>query len=70
MRRLLAIAALALAAGGCSKAREIPGLPAPSAGATADRNLFGYVLDGAGGFAPLPGSPFASGGKIDDVESL
>ncbi|MFL5425085.1 MAG: lactonase family protein [Myxococcales bacterium] len=70
MRRLLAIVALALAAGGCSKAREIPGVPAPSAAATADRNLFGYVLDGAGGFAPLPGSPFASGGKIDDVESL
>jgi 6-phosphogluconolactonase (cycloisomerase 2 family) len=70
MRRLFAIAALALSVGGCSKATDVPGVPAPSAAATPDRNLFGYVLDGAGGFAPLPGSPFASGGKIDDVESL
>jgi hypothetical protein len=70
MRRLPAIAALALALGGCSKGREVPGVAAPSAAATPDRNLFGYVLDGAGGFSPLPGSPFASGGRIDDVESL
>lgn len=68
-------AVLALALWSCT---EIPAAPdpqlatgaPPSAPAVADRNLFVYALDGRGGLTPLAGSPFPSGGRIDDVESL
>ena len=42
----------------------------PSVPATPDRNVFVYFLDDQGGMTPAFGSPFASGGRIDDVESL
>src|SRR5256885_6435085 len=70
MRRPLLAAALALALCHCRGANRDPGEPAPSTPAVADRNLFAYLLDGAGGFTPLPGSPFPSGGKVSDVESF
>jgi len=69
MRRPLLAAGLVLALCHCH-AGSRPEEAVPSAPAASDRNLFGFTLDGAGGFQPLPGSPFASGGKIDDVESL
>src|SRR5262249_12442619 len=44
--------------------------PAASATAETDRDLFVYLLNDDGGFAPVAGSPFASGGRISDVEGL
>jgi 6-phosphogluconolactonase len=70
MRRPLIVAGLALALCRCHGAGRAPGEPAPPAPAIPDRNLFAYLLDDAGGLTPLPGSPFPSGGQIDDVESL
>src|SRR5256885_5417833 len=70
MRRPLIAAGMALALCHCRGTSQAPGDPASSATAVTDRNLFAYLLDDVGGFAPLPGSPFPSGGKLDDVESF
>src|SRR2546430_5513751 len=70
MRRLLIAAGLGLALCHCHGASQAPGERAPSAPAIPDRNLFAYLLDDVGGLTPLPGSPFPSGGKLDDVESF
>src|SRR5256885_1929945 len=70
MRRALIAAGLALALCQCHGASRDPGEPAASTPAIADRNLFAFLLDDAGGFTPLPGSPFPSGGQVSDVESF
>jgi 6-phosphogluconolactonase (cycloisomerase 2 family) len=44
--------------------------PAASATAVADRDLFVYLLNDDGGFTPVDGSPFVSGGRVSDVEGL
>jgi DNA-binding beta-propeller fold protein YncE len=70
MRRPLTAAGLALALCHCHGANQAPGARPASAPAIPDRNLFAYLLDDAGGLTPLAGSPFPSGGQLDDVESL
>ena len=70
MRRPLIAAGLAFALCQCRGSSQAPGDPPPSAPAVPDRNLFAYLLDDVGGLTPLPGSPFPSGGKLDDVESF
>jgi hypothetical protein len=44
--------------------------PAASATAVTDRDLLVYLLNDEGGFTPVAGSPFVSGGRISDVEGL
>src|SRR3954468_2879610 len=70
MSRPLIAMSFALALCQCRGASQGTGEPPASAPAIPDRNLFAYLLDDAGGLTPLSGSPFPSGGRMDDVESL
>jgi DNA-binding beta-propeller fold protein YncE len=70
LNRLLVVLTAALWLGtACLDEPGVPG-PQPSAPPADSRNLFVYTIDDTGGIAPVAGSPFVSGTRFGDVESL